>query len=137
MPLGHLPKINSLLQNDAPKNEDKVIYLTKNEIDNLDKILSKSKLIESSILSEVTNEAQSKKESLLDLLIDKKILSKEDLGKAIAKYYDIDYVNLLDNPPEKEDFYKLPYPFRKSYSAIIYKESQNSLNIVTANPSST
>lgn len=63
--------------------------------DALQKFLIDNKLVAAEKLTPLVNEAKDKQRQLTDVLVENQVFSEDDLGKIIAKFYNVGYVNLV------------------------------------------
>ncbi|MBI4034748.1 Flp pilus assembly complex ATPase component TadA [Candidatus Saccharibacteria bacterium] len=101
--------------------------------------LIKKVLLESGyITSDVVNKAEAYLRthhiSFLDYVLIQNLLSREVLGQAVAKYYDLPFADLEIYQPSKERISMIPADIGQAYRAVVFKIDDQTVTIATDNP---
>lgn len=100
----------------------------------LKEFLSDSNVVEASKLDEVFSQAEKKKTSLGQLLLDEKIINEVELKKIYAYILGIPFVDLSKEIISADVLQIVPEPIAKKYNIIAFEKSGNSLKIAMLNP---
>lgn len=99
----------------------------------------KNILISACILTEedfekFSREAAENDKKLEDLLAEKKIISPEDLSKETAKYFKVPFINLKEQPINKEAVFNIPEPIAIAHDLIAFDMADGVLKIAVLDP---
>lgn len=98
-------------------------------------MLLKSNLVSESSLNVVTEYAKTSSVSLSDALLEKNIITEEQLGKLIAQDYNIPFITLA-NLTIPEDAYRIvPDKFAKAHKLMPFARDAAGLKVAMADPS--
>ncbi|HWS48973.1 MAG TPA: GspE/PulE family protein, partial [Candidatus Methanoperedens sp.] len=105
--------------------------LTAQEIINL---LQKNKISTQKELAELSSFAEKNKLTFPEALIQRDIISDEELGKLLASHFSLPFVNLskLVIPPEAFD--SIPFSLAEKYKIVIFSRDDKLLKIATSAP---
>ncbi|MBN1331416.1 Flp pilus assembly complex ATPase component TadA [Candidatus Dojkabacteria bacterium] len=105
-------------------------------IDNtkLKQILAKYKVASEKQIQGALKEAQKTGNGVDQVLIEKKILTKDDIAEAIAKEYEVPYTNLSKNTPSEEQLLKIPVSVAKQYYVVLISDSPQKAVFATDDP---
>ena len=104
------------------KNEELVELLVKNNI------------ADKNILLALQSIAEEKDTSLLNILYDKKIITKPDFTKLYAKQIGFEYVSLSELEIPKETLEILPERVARRYQAIVFGEKDDKIQVAMVDP---
>ncbi|MDQ3099376.1 MAG: Flp pilus assembly complex ATPase component TadA [bacterium] len=100
----------------------------------LHSILLDNNFVEPKDLEEAQELAQTQKISLYEAILEKNFLSDENLGKVIADYYKIPYVNLSKVVIPEVVLKIIPENVAQKHKIIAYKLDNTGIAVATANP---
>ena len=97
-------------------------------------ILQKNKIKTAKELAEVNDYAEKNKLTLYEALVQKEVISEEDLGGILAKHYELPYVNLGKLVIAPEAFDSIPFTLAEKHKIVIFSRDDNVLKISTSLP---
>ncbi|MDP3900165.1 MAG: type II/IV secretion system protein [bacterium] len=102
----------------------------------LQEVLLKSKMVDKKKLKELVDEASAEKKSLIDYVIEKKLVSEDSLFEQIADYLQIPYVNLEKKLIRKDLLLLLPETSAQNHKTVIFDvdNKKGEIFIATLNP---
>lgn len=100
----------------------------------LKQILLESNMVSSEALEDAWNLAQHSKISLNEALIQKDLISDENLGKIIADEIGLPYVNLLTINIQTELLNIIPQKLSKSETIFAFKQDKENIYLATSDP---
>lgn len=100
----------------------------------LSQIILKERLLDKKELAGLQKEAKEKKTSLYSLIQEKGVLPDEKLGKAIARYLDVPFVELRKIAIPKETLAIIPEIVARSQMAIAFGRGKEGLKVALADP---
>lgn len=101
------------------------------------KIVSEAHIGTDAELKSVLEYAKASGISLAEALVQKNMLPDEHLGKLIAAYLKIPFVNLVDITIPEEVYRVVPDKFAKNHKIVPFARDADSLSIATSNPQDT
>ncbi|TSC75286.1 MAG: type IV pilus assembly protein PilB [Parcubacteria group bacterium Gr01-1014_30] len=104
------------------------------DIEGLKKILVDSNLISERDFNLATKEAKEQKKSLQDLVVEKDLISDEELGQLIADQIGFPYINLSKAKVPKEILEIVPELVAREQKIIAFDRTQEGLKLAMANP---
>ncbi len=93
-----------------------------------------SGIVSKEIVEESLAQAQTKKISLGDLLLEKKLIKEDELRKLYAYILGIPFVNLDKEVIDSRILQMIPEPIAKKYNIIAFKKIGRELNVAMLNP---
>lgn len=103
----------------------------------LQQILIQSGKIKSEDLTKWVDEAKSNKRDLASVVVEEKLLTVEELGGILAKYFQVPFVNLLDKETDQAALEQIPPEVAKRRRVICYRQDpKEGLWIATDDPQS-
>jgi len=91
-------------------------YITKEDVKNAEKYI------------------KSYRSTFIEYLLTEGIITHDLLGKAIAEYYKVSYVDLKAQPPAKEMVVKIPEDIAKKYRMVLVTLTKDEATVATDNP---
>ena len=106
------------------------------KIDNkqLKKFLLDSETIDKDEIQKVFDEAEKKEEKMGELLLEKKLISEEDLGKLYAYISGVPFVNLEKQIVARDILEIIPEPIAKKYKIVAFDKTDTVLKVAMLNP---
>ncbi|MBU0766919.1 type II/IV secretion system protein [Patescibacteria group bacterium] len=86
-------------------------------------------------LQKIGEQAKELKVSLLNLLIDQGLFTRQLYESALAEHYKLDFYDLASNPPSSEVVSLIPEEVARSYSALVVKQEGDTVTVATSDPS--
>ncbi len=74
-------------------------------------------------------------ESLIDVLLQQKVITSELVGQAIAEFYSVPFADLNARPPTRENILKIPEEVAKKLHVVVFEVEDNTVVVATDNPS--
>ncbi len=102
--------------------------------DELVKLLLDNKVSEKNTLEALLNVAEDTKTPLLNLLYDKKVITRTDFTKLYAKEIGIDYVSLAEMEIPKDLLETLPERVARKYQAVVFAEKNGQIQVAMVDP---
>lgn len=96
--------------------------------------LSESNIVNKEALDEAWKYAKKNKFSLSDALLDKDLISDENLGKIIADELGFPYINLLTSNIQTELLNLIPQKLSKARKIFVFKKDDKNVYLATPNP---
>ncbi|MBD3280810.1 hypothetical protein GF389_04785 [Candidatus Dojkabacteria bacterium] len=105
-------------------------------IDNkkLKKLLSKYKAATEKQINEAFKKAEKEGKGIDQILIDKKQITKDQLGEIIAKEYKVPYTNLTEDPPETSLIVDIPEEIARKYYVLLLSKTPKKVTVTTDAP---
>ena len=105
-------------------------------IDNvkLKELLLKYKAAPEKQIEEAFSKAQKEDKGVDQILIEKKHLTKDDIGEVIAKEYKVPYTNLSKNPPPANTILSIPEDIAQKFYVAIASETPKKVTVATDAP---
>ncbi len=105
-------------------------------IDNkqLKEFLLDSETIEKDKIGRVFDEAEKGGKKMGELLLEKKLITVEDLGKLYAYIAGVPFVNLEKQIVSRDILQIIPEPIAKKYKIVAFDKTDNSLKVAMLNP---
>jgi type IV pilus assembly protein PilB len=97
-------------------------------------ILLKSKKIPQEVLEEIKKEAKKTQKPLLQILQEKKILSKKEALALKAKILGVPFVDLSRRKIPKKTLYLLSQTLAQKYQAVVFGKSKNKVRVAMVDP---
>src|SRR3990167_7772322 len=72
--------------------------------------------------------------SFLDYILVQNIVTREVLGKAVAKYYGLPFADLEVFQPSKERISMIPADIGQTYRCVVFKIDNQAVTVATDNP---
>jgi len=79
--------------------------------------------------------AKSRRIDLIDVLIQKELLTKDIFGQAIAEFHNVPYADLNSHKPTKDKVLKIPEKIAKKYNVVLHDEGPEEVVVATNEPS--
>ncbi|MEK7569315.1 MAG: GspE/PulE family protein [Patescibacteria group bacterium] len=95
----------------------------------LEKVILDSGLVSRSVLDEMAQKAESKKQKLSDVLLSEGKISEIDLRRIEAHSLGIPYVNLAGEKIDPDVLSLIPEPIARNYNIVAYKKSDTGLEV--------
>jgi len=96
--------------------------------------ISELKVIDSQILESVWSESQKKHIPLKDLLLDRDLISDENISKLIADLLELPYIHLSNVSIPEDTLHIIPEEFAKKQHMIVFKSDDKEVHIATDQP---
>lgn len=100
----------------------------------LKEILLKENYVDTEKIKIAEAEAKAQHLSIIDYLLGKNIITNNLLGQAIAEAYGLAYIDLENNPPEKNNVLRLSEDFSKAEHVIFYNDTGKIIGFASDNP---
>ncbi len=100
----------------------------------LEKILLKSKIITKEQLDSAKKESKKTKKPFHQILINKRIVSEEDIAKVCGDALEIPFIDLSGKSISKETLFLIPEKIAKKYQAIAFKKEGKAIKIAMKSP---
>jgi len=100
----------------------------------IESFLSDSNLISKENLKSALDEARKKNERLEKVVLDKKLVSKEDLNKLKAYILGVSFVDLKNIDIDFETLKIIPESVARQYNAVSFEKRGNNLKVAMLNP---
>lgn len=97
-------------------------------------IILKSGLVSAEELKEASKTAEALEKDLVDVLVEKSIITEEYLGQIIADYFKVPFVTLKNRPIEKAALELVPEEVAEKYQVIPFQKTKNKLLVGMVNP---
>lgn len=91
-------------------------------------------IVDAKDLDQAFSEANEQNTPLADLLVDKDLLSDDNLGRIFADYYGYDFIDLDSVSIEPEMLSMIPYVMAKKQQVIVFDRLDNIIKIAMVNP---
>lgn len=91
-------------------------------------------VINANDLAAAMQEATAARRPLSDELLDRNLITPEDLGKVIAQLYNVPFVTLSDHPIPQEILRIIPEIVARKERVIAFKKDERGLHVATSNP---
>jgi type IV pilus assembly protein PilB len=98
-------------------------------------ILLKENYIEKDEAEKADEFVKNKKGGFLDYFIREGRLTADLFGQALAEYFNVSYLDLNTNIPEKDLVLKIPEEIAKRLRVILFKETDKAVSVTTDDPS--
>ena len=82
----------------------------------------------------IVKESKEEKKDLISLVIDKGVISEEDIYKLLAEEFNLPYVELQDYTIPKEVLEIIPEELVRKYQVIPIMKIQNTVTVAVSNP---
>ncbi|MBT7007124.1 type II/IV secretion system protein [Candidatus Falkowbacteria bacterium] len=99
----------------------------------LAKAIIKAKLLDKKDVKHHLEQAEAQEVSLYNLLLEEKAITKEALNPVIAKYYDVNLIDLAKTNIDVEILKIIPEVVAQKHQAVSFAKDQNGLHIATCN----
>ncbi|MBU2259636.1 type II/IV secretion system protein [Patescibacteria group bacterium] len=99
------------------------------------KLLLEQNYLSEEELTKMGVQAKELKVSLLNLLIDQGLLTRQLYESALAEHYKLDFYDIASNPPSSDVVSLIPEEIARTYSAIVVKREGNNVTVATSDPS--
>ncbi len=100
----------------------------------LAKLITKHKIVDNDTLAELQKQAKTAKKPLWRILLEKKILTEEDLYENIAKFYSVPFVDLKGQIIRKDILFLIPEPIAQAREVVAFDSTDNILKVAMLNP---
>lgn len=100
----------------------------------LKEFLLDSDVLENDKVEKVFKEAEKKKKLLGDLLLEKKLITQDDLHRLYAYILGTPFVDLSKETIDPEILQIIPEPIAKKYKIVAFDKSDNALRVAMVNP---
>lgn len=100
--------------------------------------LDEAKIIEillaEDYVDQETVDQVSKDESVINVLVQEGILSKQIIGQAVAEHFSVTYTDLTRQRIDNDVFFVIPAPVARAHNTIAVSSLKKGIKIVTAEP---
>lgn len=100
----------------------------------LKEFLADSGLLEEKVIEETFKEADQQGKKLGDLLLEKELISEDELRKLYSYILGIPYVNLEKEVITSDILQIIPEPIAKKYNIVAFQKESNNLKVAMLNP---
>lgn len=100
----------------------------------LGEVLVKEGYVKQEEIAKATDYAQKNNTSIIEYLLSQQILTKDVLGQAIAKMFEVQYVDLATRNLSAEQEKEIPEDIVKKYHAALFDENEKNVIVATDNP---
>jgi type IV pilus assembly protein PilB len=100
----------------------------------LKKIISEAKAIPEAELDKISEEAKNLNKRIFDIIIEKKLLSANEIYEKAAAYYKVPFIDLKDKIIRKDILALIPEPIASAHQCVAYDGNSKELKIATMNP---
>jgi len=100
----------------------------------LKSFLLDSEIVKAKVIEQEIEESQKTGKPLGDLLVEKKIISSDQLRQLYAYILGIPFVDLEKEPVPKEILQIIPEPIAKKYKIVAFKKTNQELKVAMLNP---
>ncbi|MCF7844460.1 MAG: type II/IV secretion system protein [Kiritimatiellales bacterium] len=101
----------------------------------ISKILLEQNYLSEEELQKTSEQAKELKVSLLSLLVDQGLLTRQLFESALAEHYKLEFYDLASNPPPSNIISLIPEEVARAYSAIVVKREGDQITVATSDPS--
>lgn len=105
--------------------------------DILSKVVRDAHLVSESELTTLQEYAKASGIQLSEALLEKKVVTEANLGKAVAAHYAIPFVSLADITIPEDVYRVVPDKFAKTHKIVPFARDPSGLKIATSNPTNT
>ncbi|MFA5880373.1 MAG: ATPase, T2SS/T4P/T4SS family [Candidatus Margulisiibacteriota bacterium] len=102
--------------------------------DTIKNIIIAQKLLDKKALEKIEAEANSQNKSLLNLVIEKKIISEENIYEIASQFLKIPFINLKGKIIRKDILFLVPEPIANTHKLIAFDLENEKLKIATLDP---
>ena len=104
-------------------------------IDNkhLAKAIIKAKALDKNDVKHHLEQAEAQEVPLYNILLEEKVITKEAINPIIAKYYNVNLIDLTKTNIDLETLRLIPEVVAQKHQAISFAKDQNGLHIATSN----
>ena len=102
--------------------------------DKLKNLVLKSRLVTSKLMEEAVSQAVTTARPLEDTLVEKDMVTDEQLGTLIAKYYQVPFINLAKLTIPESVFYLIPERMARKFKIIAFARDSSGLKIAAYDP---
>src|SRR4030066_2436821 len=99
--------------------------------DKLKNLVLKSRLVTSKLMEEAVSQAVTTARPLEDTLVEKGMVTDEQLGTLIAKYYQVPFINLAKLTIPESVFYLIPERMARHFKIMAFAIGSPCLQIAT------
>ena len=100
----------------------------------LQKILVDPRIISQQDFSLAKKIAQEKKENLLEIIVEQRFITDEELGRLISDYIGFPFVNLRKTKIKRDVLYIIPEIVSRKHKAIVFERTKEGIKIALINP---
>ncbi len=100
----------------------------------LQKILSKQKILDKGSFDKLQVEASKQGKKIIDLILEKKIITEENLYDAAAQYFNLPFINLKGQIIRKDILLLIPEAIAQTHKIIAFDLEGDNLKVATLNP---
>ncbi|MEK7130124.1 MAG: GspE/PulE family protein [Patescibacteria group bacterium] len=98
------------------------------------KILTKTKILPKDAIEQAIKDAQEQNKHLDAFILEKKLVEEEPLFQAIAKFYNVPFIDLKNKAIRKDILEIVPEPIAENHHIIAFDKDDESLSIATLDP---
>ncbi len=97
-------------------------------------LLEKERYITVEDAKKANDFARARHASPIDYLLNQGIITKHELGQAIAKALGVQYANLNTSPPSREQVLKIPEDIARKYRVALFAEAGDTVTVASDHP---
>ena len=97
-------------------------------------LLVKNKISTQKDLTELAEFAETNKSNFSEVLVQKSVITDEELGNLLGSYYKLPYVELSKLVIAPEAFNSIPFNLAEKHRLIVYSRDSTVLKIATSSP---
>ena len=98
------------------------------------KILTKTKILPKDAIEQAVKDAQEQNKHLDAFVLEKKLVEEEPLFQAIAKFYNVPFIDLKNKAIRKDILEVVPEPIAENHHIIAFDKDDESLSVATLDP---
>ncbi len=98
------------------------------------KILTKTKILAKNAIEQAIKDAQEQNKHLDAFVLEKKLVEEEPLFQAIAKFYNVPFIDLKNKAIRKDILEIIPEPIAENHHIIAFDKDDESLSVATLDP---
>src|SRR3989304_2561055 len=98
------------------------------------KILTKTKILPKDAIEQAVKDAQEQNKHLDAFVLEKKLVEEEPLFQAIAKFYNVPFIDLKNKAIRKDILEIVPEPIAENHHIIAFDKDDESLSVATLDP---
>lgn len=98
------------------------------------KILTKTKILAKDAIEQAVKDAQEQNKHLDAFVLEKKLVEEEPLFQAIAKFYNVPFIDLKNKAIRKDILEIVPEPIAENHHIIAFDKDDESLSVATLDP---
>jgi len=100
----------------------------------IQEILKTNNILDEEEIAKYLKDAEIKKESLEQYLLEAQIIDENILYNAVATFYNLPFVNLREKSIDKDILFLIPEPLASTYQIIAFEKSDQALSAAVTDP---